>query len=83
MSGKVIQIPVTYEQRKLNEHGEGYVPCLVTNKWLQFPETAMHEINIPVKLMAQEDDEEPIQLSELFLSKDDLLRAINAVQIEK
>lgn len=83
MSGKIIQIPVTYEQRKINEHGEGYVPCLVTNKWLQFPETAMHEINIPVKLMAQEDDEEPIQLSELFLSKADLLRAINAVQIEK
>ncbi len=82
MSEKVIQIPVSYEQRKLNEHGLGYVPCLTTDKWLQFPETAVHEVNIPVKLMAQEDGEDPIQLSELYLSKSDLLRAINAVDFE-
>lgn len=82
MSEKVIQIPVTYEQRKLNEHGLGYVPCLTSSQWLQFPETAVHDINIPVKLMAQEDGEDPIQLSELRLSKDDLLRAINAIKFE-
>ena len=82
MSTNVIPIPITYNQRKLNEYGEGYVPCLVSERWLQFPETAVHEINIPVKIMEQSGDGEATEVGELFISKSDLLRAINAVKIE-
>lgn len=82
MTTNVIPIPITYNQRKLNEYGEGYVPCLVSDQWLQFPETAVHEINIPVKIMEETEDGQPFEVGELFLSKSDLLRAVHAVKIE-
>lgn len=81
MTNNVVAIPVTSEQRKLNEHGEGYVPCALTEKWLQFPETVVDESNIPVKVMAELDGEER-QLTQLIINKADLLRAVNAVKSE-
>lgn len=36
---KVVRIPISHKQRQLNKHGEGYVPCEVSSRWLQFADT--------------------------------------------
>lgn len=79
---KVVKIPITYEERKINEYGKGYVSCLVSERWLQFPETASHERHIPVNVMTQAEGKESRKICELILSKEDLLRAINSIKIE-
>jgi len=81
MLDNVIPIPVSYEQRKINEHGEGYVECAFTEKWLQFPEAVNDERHIPVKVMAEVDGEAR-QLTQLILNKEDLLRAAESVKQE-
>ncbi len=80
MTNNVVPIPVSYEQRKLNQHGEGYVGCALTEKWLQFPETINDERHIPVKVMAEVDGKER-QLTQLILSKEDLLRAVGSIKL--
>lgn len=35
---KIIKIPISYEQRKINENENGYVPCQISSRWLQFGE---------------------------------------------
>ncbi|WP_163581128.1 hypothetical protein [Gracilibacillus saliphilus] len=79
---KIIKIPISYDQRKINEYGDGYVPCLVSERWLQFPETANNENNIIVDVMTQTEGNKPRKLCELILSRNDLLRAIDSVEIE-
>ena len=36
MDDKVIKIPISYEKRKKNEKGEGYVPCQISERYLEF-----------------------------------------------
>lgn len=79
MINNVIPIPVSYEQRQINEHGEGYSECAFTEKWLEFPETVNDERLIPVKVMATIDGEAR-QLTQLILNKEDILRAAESVK---
>lgn len=41
--GDVTRFPVTYEQRKRNEKGLGYVPCKVSDRWLQFDNVSSYQ----------------------------------------
>ncbi|HLR60648.1 MAG TPA: hypothetical protein VK094_09280 [Pseudogracilibacillus sp.] len=79
MTNNVIPIPVSFEQRQINEHGEGYVECAFTEKWLQFPEIVSDEKLIPVKVMAKINGEAR-QVTQLILNKEDLLRAAESVK---
>ena len=36
MDEKIIKIPISYENRKKNEKGKGYVPCQVSERYLNF-----------------------------------------------
>lgn len=76
---KVVQIPITEEQRKINENGNCCVPCQVTTKWLQFNSFAMDEKHLEVNIMTQREGKDPHKLGGLVLSKEDLLRAINSI----
>lgn len=74
---KVIRIPISSRQRRVNERGSGYVECEVTSRWLQF-----HGINeelglIPVDVMTEGENGKDRKLCELVLRRDDLLRALN------
>ncbi len=79
---KVVKIPITYKQRKLNVLGDGHVPCEVSERWLQFPDTAEDPRWLPVDVMTMGSDDLPRKICELVLNKEDLLRAVNAIKYE-
>lgn len=80
---KVVRIPISYAQRKRNEFGNGYVPCEVSDRWLQFPTEVDSERYIPVDVMTQGANDKYKKICELILSKEDLLRALNAIQVKE
>lgn len=81
---KVVRLPITYLQRKRNEMGAGHVPCVVSERWLQFPsESAGHYGGgefISVSVMTLGSDEKLKKLCDLVVTREDLLRAINSVK---
>lgn len=80
---KIIKFPVTYSQRKRNSMGVGYVPCEVSNRWLQFPDTSClcegGEF-IQVDVMTLGKNEEPRKICEVILARADLERALQNVK---
>ncbi len=76
MDDKIVRIPITYKQRKINEHGEGYVPCEVSNRWLQFENTS-HDDFVTVDVMTTADSGKDHKITQLLLKKEDILRALN------
>ncbi|AKA70151.1 hypothetical protein [Clostridium scatologenes] len=79
---KVVKIPIDYKQRKINEYGQGYVPCEVSNRWLQFAD----ESNlcqggefIGVDVMTLGSDEQPKKICQLIINREDIIRALNSV----
>lgn len=79
----LVRIPITFKQRKINEYGKGYVPCEVSERWLQFPDEISDERYIGVDVMTNGSDNNPKKLCELVVSKEDLIRAINSIEIKK
>lgn len=78
-SNKIIRVPITYDQRKRNELGDGYVPCQVSGRWLKFSEEASDDRFIPVDVMTMGENKVPRKICELIISKEDILRAINSI----
>lgn len=79
---KIIRIPVSYDQRKINEYGQGHVPCGVSNRWLQFPEEATDLRYIFVDVMTLNAENEPHKICELALKAEDITRALNAIKVK-
>lgn len=74
---KIVRIPISRKQRRINERGEGYVECEVSNRWLQFHGIVEDLALIPVDVMTENEDGKEIKLCELILKKEDILRALN------
>lgn len=64
-----------------NQFGQGYVPCEVSNRWLQFSEYT-DDRWIPISVMTLDKNEKPKKICELILSKEDVLRALNMMNKE-
>jgi len=79
MDNKIIHIPISYKQRKLNQMGEGYVPCEVSSRWIQFPKEA-NENYIPIDIMTIGENEKPKKICEMIVSKENLIKAINSIK---
>lgn len=81
---KVVRFPITYSQRKTNQMGAGYVPCVVSDRWLQFPsESAGHYDEgefISVSVMTLGSDEKPKKPCDLAVTREDLVRAMSSVK---
>lgn len=77
---KIIKMPITYTERKLNEMGNGYVPCQVSERWIQFPENTTDYRFIPIEIMTIGKDEKPKKICEMIMNRDDIVRAVNAVK---
>jgi hypothetical protein len=79
---KLIRIPISYKQRKINEYGEGYVPCEVSERWIQFPDEISDERYIPISIMTTGSKQENRKICELVVSMDDLLGAIKKIKVK-
>ncbi len=80
----IIKLPVGYHRRLCNKFGKGYVPCMISGRWLQFPEESCKIFRegeyLKIDLMTESSDDEPIKLCDLIVTKEDLMRAINAIE---
>lgn len=85
MKDKIIKIPISFDQRQINIHGTGYVPCEVTERWLQFPEESQFVGNkelMFIDVMTYGKEHETRKLCSLCLSREDILRALNNVKVK-
>lgn len=81
--GNVTQFPVKAYERWRNRLGKRAVPCLVTDRWLQFPENSDTVNNghyMFVDVMTRSDGENARKLTTLCISKEELLVALKRVK---
>lgn len=82
MTKKIVEFPVNHKQRQINKKGNGYVPCEVSDRWLQFNDTSYvvgdREV-IELSVMTNGKNG-PYRLCNLVVEKKDLERVINTVQ---
>lgn len=76
---KIVRIPITQMQRKLNEYGDGYVPCEVSERWLQFSKYSSENGLIPVQVMTKGKNGDSL-ICELILKEHDILRALKTLR---
>ncbi len=80
MDERLIRFPVDSRQRWRNRRGERAVPCQVSDRWLEFSETAAlvgGEHLILVDVMTLDRHDNPRKLCQLVLSRQDLDRTLN------
>lgn len=80
-NNNIVKIPISYNQRKRNEMGKGYVPCEVSERWLQFPELVSDYRCITVDVMTMGRNDKPRKICDLIINMDDILRAINSIKL--
>lgn len=79
---KIIKIPISYDQRKINEYGQGYVPCAISNRWLQFHEETTDLRFISVDVMTLNTDNNSHKICELVLNIEDIIRALKSIKVK-
>ncbi|MGD2126251.1 MAG: hypothetical protein PVG99_09240 [Desulfobacteraceae bacterium] len=84
MADKIIKFPVSYARRMQEKIGRGLVPCMATERWIQFPLESSgyfdegEFIEISVMTYSHAHDK-PRKICDLTVTREDLLRAISAV----
>jgi hypothetical protein len=82
--GKLIRLPVTRERKKRNMFGPYYVPCMVSSRYMLFPNKSGGHFNegeyIDLSIMTETDDGKSKKLCELIVTREDILRAINSIR---
>ena len=80
--GKVTQFPIKGYQRWRNRLGKRAVPCMVSDRWLQFPEksnTLEGGSFMLVDVMTRADGENARKICQICIAKEDLLVALKEV----
>jgi len=81
---KVSEIPITHHTRLKNRLGKGAVPCLASDRWLQFPEVSSGHFKagefILLRVMAKGKNEKEKTICRLLVTREDLMEGINAVK---
>jgi hypothetical protein len=84
MNKKVIRMPIKAYQRWKNFVGKYGVPCMISNRWLSFPEESAGHFqageSIRIDVMTLDSNEKPRRLCELVVTREDLVRVINMVK---
>jgi len=79
----VIRFPIKGFQRAKNRLGRHAVGCIVSGRWIQFPEQGGAYLEegeaIQLYVMTEGHDEKDRTICELIVTREDLLRAIAAV----
>jgi hypothetical protein len=72
MKDKVIKIPISSTQRWKNRFGRYGVPCMISQRWLQFSETSSafaDEEAIFLDVMTIDSKDEPRKICELCITR--------------
>ena len=73
-----------YLERRKDEMGPGFVPCIISDRWLQFPPTSSGNIvygeMIEVFVMTNNSDGNPKKICNMIIAREDLLKALENVK---
>ena len=82
--GEIIPFPIKGFQRQKNAAGRHAALCIVSERWLQFPEQGSGTIQIgeplAVCVMTKDRHGNDKKICELMVTREDLLNAIAAVK---
>ena len=84
--GKIIRFPGAKKRRARINLNSRRVKCQVTDRWLQFPETASALADgtyVRIKVMTLDQTDKERKLCELVLLKEDLLTMLNRIPEKK
>lgn len=73
-SNKIVKIPITFDQRKINKYGPGHVRCQISDRWLQFDETVVPGLNFIFMDVMTNDDH---KICQMCVKVEDLQQALN------
>lgn len=73
-SNKIVKIPITFDQRKINKYGPGHVPCQISGRWLQFDETVVPGLDFIFMDVMTNDDQ---KICQMCVKVEDLQQALN------
>jgi len=83
MSKRIIKYPIDSWQRHVNKMGPGFVPCMVSERWLQFPAQSAGHFDrgefIDIQVMTNGSNDKPKKICDLILTREDLLKALDSV----
>lgn len=78
---KFSQFPISFKEHTCNLHGTGYVPCTISERWLQFDDTYDRKLNLVfVDVMTTDSKDNPKKLCSLCLNLDDLKRELEKIK---
>lgn len=81
---KVLKFPISNWERIKNQMGKGYVPCMVSERWIQFPNKSGGNYSkgefIEISVMTRGDNGKPRKLCDLVITREDIVRAIDSVE---
>lgn len=81
MDKKVIRIPISRKERNYNLHETGYVPCYVTDRWLQFDDTYDSNTGLVfADVMTLDSNENPKKICNLCLNINELKQEIQKIK---
>ena len=74
---KISRFPISFKEHAYNLHGTGYVPCAISERWLQFNSTYDRALNLVfVDVMTTDSKDKPKKLCSLCLNLEDLKREL-------
>ena len=80
MSEKITRFPITFKKQDYNLHGVGYVPCNISERWLQFADTYDEGTGLAfVDVMTKDGKETPRKLCQLCLNIHDLQTELSKI----
>lgn len=78
---KISQFPISFKEHTYNLHGTGYVPCAVSERWLQFGSTYDQTLNLVfVDVMTIDSKNDPKKICSLCLNLEDLKRELEKIK---
>ena len=80
----VTKFPISMSERQKNEMGPGFVPCMISERWIQFPEVSTGHFGggefIEISIMTKNSKGKQREICNLIVTREDLLSALSAVK---
>lgn len=84
MKSKIMELRIFDHKRSKNKLGNGSVPCIASDRWLQFPSVSSIYSRdgelILLKVMTKDKNKKDKIICNLVITREDLLEAINSVK---
>ncbi|MGC6173229.1 hypothetical protein [Lacrimispora sp. 38-1] len=83
MENKITKFPISFKQKQYNKYGTGYIPCEISDRWLQFSDTFDENLGLVfVDVMTNTENGSPRKLCSLCLNINDLKNELSKIKPE-